>query len=123
MKGSVKDILLVAFIGTLIYLRWKSETVSWIGLITYIGVLIALADLFYECILAYRNRTGIGIFILVNCGIGIFLMISFAQAFAGDVIIDSKMTDILTLVTLVISLPHELYIRFIGVLLYKSKGE
>lgn len=121
MKGSIKDILLVAFIGALIYLRWKNETASWIGLVTYVGALVALADLFYECILAYKNRIGIGIFILINCVIGIFLMIFFARIFTGDIIIDIKMADILTLVALVISLPHELYIRFVGVLLYKTK--
>ena len=53
MKGRIKDLLLIAFLGTLMYLRWKNEEAPWIGLISYVGVLIAFGFLFYEGISYY----------------------------------------------------------------------
>lgn len=59
MKGRIKDLFLIALLGTLMYLRWKNETAPWIGLISYVGVLIALSDLFYECISKYKIEWGL----------------------------------------------------------------
>ena len=75
----------IAFLGTLMYLRWKNETASWIGLISYAGVLIALSDLFYECISKYKNRVGIGLFVLISTVVGIILMIILANIFDTNI--------------------------------------
>ena len=103
------------------YLRWKNETASWIGLISYAGVLIALSDLFYECISKYKNRVGIGFFVLISTVVGIILMIVLANIFVGSIVLDAKIMDILTLLALAISLPHNFYIKLLGVLLKITK--
>ena len=121
MKGRIKDLFLIAFLGTLMYLRWKNGIASWIGLISYAGVLIALSDLFYECISKYKNRVGIGFFVLISTVVGIILMIILANIFVGSIVLDAKIMDILTLLALAISLPHNFYIKLLGVLLKKTK--
>ena len=121
MKGRIKDLLLIAFLGTLMYLRWKNEEAPWIGLTSYVGVLIALGDLFYEGISNYKNRAGIGIFVLLSVAGGIILVILLANIFVGSIVLDAKDMDILTLLALAISLPHELYITKLGLIFKKTK--
>lgn len=121
MKGKIKDVFLIAFLGTLMYLRWKNEAAPWIGLISYVGVLIALSDLFYECISKYKNRVRIGFFVLISTVVGIILMIILANIFVGSIVLDAKIMDILTLLALAISLPHNFYIKLLGALLKKTK--
>ena len=123
MRGRIKDLLLITFLGTLMYLRWKNEGTQWIGLISYVGVLIALSDLFYESISNYKNRAGIGIFVLVGVIGGIILAILLANIFAGSVVLDAKIMDILTLLALAIGLPQNLYIKILGTVLKKKKED
>lgn len=123
MKGRIKDLFLIAFLGTLMYIRWKNEKAPWIGIISYAGVLIALSDLFYECVLKYKNRIGIDFFVLISIVVGVVLMIILANVFVGVIELDAKSMDILTLLVLLISLPHNFYIKLLGVLLKNTKEE
>ena len=110
----IKNVLLSVFIVALIYIRSKSEDAPWIGIISYMGFLLALGDLFYEVVYKYSNRVGIGFFILVCILVGIGLIIVLANIFTEIIVLNEKKTDILTLLALLISLPHELYVGALG---------
>lgn len=68
-----------------------------------------------------QNRVGIGFFVLISTVVGIILMIILANIFVGSIVLDAKIMDILTLLALAISLPHNFYIKLLGVLLKKQK--
>lgn len=117
----MKDLFLIVFLVTLIWLRWKSDDASWMGLISYVGVLIALGDLFFTSVLKYKDRNGISYITVFGIAVGIILIIVLGNVFEGTIILDTKLIDILTLLALAISLPQNFYIRILDVLLKETE--
>ncbi|MBQ3558422.1 MAG: hypothetical protein IJA07_02765 [Agathobacter sp.] len=123
MKEVTKDILVFTFLASLIYLRINYADASWVGIVSYIGILIALGDLFSECVYEYRDRVGFGLFFWI-CILGaIILIVVCANIFVGQIVVDTIGMDVLTFLALIISLPHKLYVKLLGFLLKKKRKE
>lgn len=119
----IKDVVIIFCLIELIRTRYSSDkSAPWIGYVTYIGLLIAMYDLFLECILKYHHKRGFGAFIIICLFPIINSMVIMMDIFTGARVLDSKTLDIYTLITLAISLPRKLYISLIGLILRKDRG-
>lgn len=119
MRKSIKDYLVSVFLIVMIVVRLCGDdnSVPWIGYISYLGLIIALGDLFYEIIAKYGETKRMGLF-FVFCMVGATILVVGAGLIMTETItLSSKIVDILTPLTLFISLPHKLYIRIFGKLL------
>lgn len=123
--SKIKDILIVVFIGTLIYDRvvGAAETVAWIGLVSYIGVIVALGSLFADCINTYIGKRNIGVFIIFCIVVAIILTIKMARIAEGKELPTNIDNDVYTLLALLISLPQKLYVSLIGLVLPKRRND
>ena len=117
-----KDIAVIVFIIRLIYTRCKVEEVTWIAHVTYIGLLIAMYDLLVECLLKFYRKKGFGLFLLICLFLLISCTLTATDIFTGVRVMDARAIDIYTLITLVISLPRNIYISLIGLILKKDRG-
>lgn len=121
LRTGVKDIFVVVFLATLIIIRIISNNSFWIGLISYISVLIALVDLFYEIVITYKKRRGISIVLIIGVLIGIILVVVLACLLTNVITINPVIVDILSIFALMISLPHKLYVCLLGLILSKEE--
>lgn len=89
----------------------KDENLIWIGFISCLGVIVALVDLYNAvhniCIKNNNNKsyTVIGSFVVAM----IFGIVLLALSFTGIIVINNKWNDILSLITLLITLPQDFY--------------
>lgn len=118
----IKDLAIIVFIIELIRNRYSAEEVSWIAHVTYIGLIIAMYDLFLECVFKFYRKKGFGIFLLICLFPITKSMILIADIFTGVLVLDTTTIDVYTLITLAISLPHKLYISLIGLILNKDRS-
>lgn len=90
---------------TLIVVRVVFTSVTWMGIVSYIGLMIAIWDFYKdiedEFIFYAKFYTVRGIFILIF----IVLMILGVLMTINIIPIDSRIADVLTILTLLISLP------------------
>lgn len=118
----IKDIAILVCIIELIRIRYFSVSVDWIAHVTYIGLMIAMYDLFLECILKFHHKKGFGIFLIVCLFPIINSIVAITDIFTGVRVLSPKTIDIYTLITLAISLPRKLYISLVGIILKKDRG-
>lgn len=118
----IKDIAILVCIIELVRIRCFSIDVDWIAHVTYIGLMIAMYDLFLECILRFHRKKGFGIFLIVCLFPIINSIVTLTDIFTGVRVLDIKTIDIYTLITLAISLPRKLYISLLSIILKKDRG-
>lgn len=119
----IKDFLIIICIAELIHVRCSIVgDAYWIGLITYGGFLLSVFDLFLECIVKFNQRKGFGIFLCICLFPLAKSVIVLIDIFTGIYVLDAAVADIYTLVTLGVSLPHNLYINLLGLILSKDRG-
>lgn len=91
-----------------------NEENTWINIINYIGFLIAFFSLFFNSCTEYRKcrkvRVLAGTFVLIL----IPLVIVGVLIFTNIIVPDSRINDVIMLVTLLISLPAQFHIKLIG---------
>lgn len=119
----LKDLFVAIFILALINIRRLNlqKKVNWIGLVTFLGVLIALGDLFYECLYTYRrhrHELKMIVFLLLCLVCSSFLLYTAAKIYTGVIVLTEAQNDICTLLALLITLPHSLYVKLLGLLLF-----
>lgn len=110
-KWSVFILLLILLVGR-IFLDDKHS--KWIQLISFFGVIIALADLYGD---VYRQNHKKDKFRIIS-GLAIILAVILMSILAGMIfeliVFKSKGNDILTILALLISLPNDLYCTWIN---------
>lgn len=110
-KWSVFILLLILLVGRA-FLDDKHS--KWIQLISFFGVIIALADLYGN---AYRQNHKKDKFRIIS-GLAILLAVILMVILAGMIleliVFKSKGNDILTILALLISLPNDLYCSWIN---------
>ena len=118
----IKDIAIIVCIIELMRIRYSTEEVTWIAHVTYIGLMIAMYDLFLECVLKFYRKKGFGVFLIICLFPVINSIVAITDIFAGVRVLDTTTIDIYTLITLAISLPRKFYISLIGLILKKDRG-
>ena len=109
-KWSIFVFLLVLLVTRLFLDSKQSE---WIQLISFLGVIIALTDLYGN---VYRENYTKDKFRIIS-GLAMVLATGLMLVFAGMImkliVLGSKGNDILTILALLISLPNDLYCNWI----------
>lgn len=115
MKKIVIDLLTFVFLSIIIIFRILEKDSEIIGTLTYVGVLIAVYDLYVKVEKEYSDY-GIdfleirGFFIMLEV-LGIIFL---ALIIVGAITLSSQMIDVLSIIALLISLPGELHCFLIG---------
>lgn len=115
-KKNIYDILIIAVLITLVIIRLflRKNDCSWINAINFGGIIIAYASLYFEIFSACKKLekinyyTGISVFILI-----VLVVIEVLVAF-NIIKISSLGNDVITLITLLISLPAKFYKKLIA---------
>ena len=115
------DIFVFVFLLGVFIIRIIGNDASWIGLLAYTSVLIALLDLFLEICRNFKNRRGISIIVIIGILTGIILSIILACLFTGVLTLSSMWIDLLTILALMISLPQKLYLFILDLILKKRE--
>ena len=125
MNRRLKDILLFFFLVTLMIQRWMAgeDNAPWVGTVVCMGVLVAAGDLLVECCSRYYKRKRMGLLLLAATGIGIILVGVISSVFTEKIMLNNRSMDMLTLVTLLISLSHSLYLDIVGMILTKTEED
>lgn len=121
--NKLKEIFIFVFLLTLILLRFlpMTENTTIIKLIGYIGVLVALADLYYDANEIYGEEDKFNVIRGLFCVITILSAILLALLFMDKISINNMWSDIFTLLALLISLPEKLYLNCIKNYIIKWK--
>lgn len=109
------DLGTVIALSVLIGIRLFSDEGSWMVVIQYIGLGIAYADLSVNSLLmTTKNRKFKKTLITVIIGMIIFIIVAILGSL-GKVgwLFDQKAMDVITLGTLLISLPQKLYLKLL----------
>lgn len=121
--NKLKEIFIFVFLLTLILLRFlpMTENTTIIKLIGYIGVLVALVDLYYDANEIYGEEDKFNVIRGLFCVITILSAILLALLFMNKISINNMWSDIFTLLALLISLPKKLYLNCIKNYIIKWK--
>lgn len=110
-KQKIMEIVEIVLLLTLIGVRLviKSDDNSWISLLNYIGLLIAYVSLYLDisvdCSKNKKFNAVTGWFVVL---LGVLVFIG-ALILSEIIVLNTKMNDIILLVTLLVSLPTRLY--------------
>lgn len=108
--------IVIVVLATLIVVRWilPEESHAWIDFINYAGLVIAVLSLFFDLYHAYQDCRKIyrviGFFTIFLAALSIVGVLIFTDI----LVLDAKGNDIIMLVTLLVSLPAQLYVRLMG---------
>lgn len=113
MKRTLNFLILVA-LGILLLIRIFCDKTEWIVEIQYIGMAISYIDLFVDIVKKLHGRFQYN-YVYLGFLVGAIIMIVImllAITVRVDCLVDSRALDIVTILTLVFSLPKELIIDF-----------
>lgn len=115
MKKIVIDLLTFVFLVIIIVLRILEKDSGIIGTLTYVGILIAVYDLYLKVAKEYSDY-GVYFFEIRGCFILLEVLgiIFLALIIVGAITLSSKMIDVLSVIALLVSLPGELHCFLIG---------
>lgn len=111
----ILELIEIAVISTLILTRFfiASDENTWISLLNYMGLVIAVVSLYTDirrqCFKYKKIDLITGIFVIVIIVIAVIAGLIFAEI----IILNTKYNDIISLFTLLITLPVRLYISII----------
>lgn len=91
----------------------NDEQSKWVQIISFLGVVIAIANLYNDI---YTQNNGKDKFIIIKGAVVIIsvgLIAILIGLFANLIVLDNKGNDILTILSLLISLPNDLYCNWI----------
>ena len=108
MKYIVKTVIIV-ILFFLIFLRVKYDNSTALVIIQYAGLGVALGDLFVKLLKVNHSAITIIIVLLLLVAFGIVTSLGISQMVPW--LYDAKAMDVISLLTLVISLPSDLYIN------------
>ncbi len=91
-----------------------SEHSKWIQFISFMGVVISLADLYGNVYKENHKKDKFKIITGLAIVIAIILMVIAAGMILNFIVFESKGNDILTILALLISLPNDLYCNWIS---------
>ena len=113
MKRTLNFLILVA-LGILLLIRFFCDKTEWIVEIQYIGMAISYMDLFVDIVKKLHGRFRYN-YVYMGFLVGAIIMIVImllAITVRVDCLVGSRTLDIVTILTLVFSLPKELIIGF-----------
>lgn len=116
-KWCVFVVLLALLIGRLFM---SDEQSKWIQGIGFIGVIVALVDLYANAYKQNRKKDKFKIIIGLAVVVATILMVIAAGMIMDIIVLKSRGNDVLTILSLMISLPSELYCDWIKS--YVDKG-
>ena len=91
-----------------------SEHSKWIQFISFMGVVISIADLYGNVYKENHKKDKFKIITGLAIVIAIILMVIAAGMILNFIVFESKGNDILTILALLISLPNDLYCNWIS---------
>ena len=114
-KGKILEVIEIAILITLILTRFfiASEQNTWISVLNYMGLIIAKVSLYMEihrqCSTYKKFDMVTGIFVIILAILAVIAGLVFAEI----VVLDTKIKDVISLFTLLITLPIRLYVSII----------
>lgn len=113
-------VIFILFSSIIVRLFLSDDNNTWINVINFIGIIMAWLNLHFDIYNEYHGYKKFNFFTGISAIVVIIMSVIAVLIFFNIILVTSKFDDIITLLTLLISLPSEFYKKLIGTSIEKG---